>query len=392
MSTCTAAQAAPRSHWAGAVAAALVMAVGMGFGRFAFTGLYPQMVQEGVLSVHDGTLAASANYAGYLLGALLAARLAPAQARRWAIHSVLMSVLCLAALALLHQPWMVVVVRGVAGVFSALSMIAASLWLLQHRARPEQAALLYAGVGVGIVLSAELLAVGEAYALPSPALWAGLAAAALLLGGLGLIGLDPAPAAPAPASDVHGQRHFALGAWALIALYGLAGYGYIITATYLPLLVKGLLGPLNPIHLWALFGLGAVPACYLWQRLHLRLGTHRALRLNLLVQALGVVLPVLLPNAAGYLGSALLVGATFTGTVTIALPAAKRVAHTFKANLLAAMTAAYGLGQILGPLAASALFNLTGGFSLALASAALALVAGALFTLQPSHVHRSPRP
>ncbi|RYF40475.1 MAG: MFS transporter, partial [Comamonadaceae bacterium] len=29
--------------------AALIMAIGMGFGRFAFTAIYPHMVQEGVL-------------------------------------------------------------------------------------------------------------------------------------------------------------------------------------------------------------------------------------------------------------------------------------------------------------------------------------------------------
>ena len=52
-----------------AIAAAVILAIGMGFGRFAFTAIYPHMVTEGVLSLRDGSLAASANYAGYLLGA-----------------------------------------------------------------------------------------------------------------------------------------------------------------------------------------------------------------------------------------------------------------------------------------------------------------------------------
>lgn len=47
-----------------AIDAALIMAIGMGFGRFAFTAIYPHMVEEGVLSLHGGSLAASANYAG----------------------------------------------------------------------------------------------------------------------------------------------------------------------------------------------------------------------------------------------------------------------------------------------------------------------------------------
>ena len=58
-----------RQTWAVGAASAMVLIVGMGFGRFAFTGLYPLMVDEGILSIAGGSWAASANYAGYLLGA-----------------------------------------------------------------------------------------------------------------------------------------------------------------------------------------------------------------------------------------------------------------------------------------------------------------------------------
>ncbi|MFA0970383.1 YbfB/YjiJ family MFS transporter [Pseudomonas amygdali] len=109
-----------------AIAAAMVMAIGMGFGRFAYTGVYPAMVHEGIVSLHDGTLAASANYAGYLLGALLAARLSSGHSRRWVIVSILASVVGLIALAYIAQPWLIISIRGVAGLFSALSMIAVS--------------------------------------------------------------------------------------------------------------------------------------------------------------------------------------------------------------------------------------------------------------------------
>jgi len=41
-----------------ALAGALVLAIGMGFGRFAFTGMYPLMVHEGQLTIASGSLAA----------------------------------------------------------------------------------------------------------------------------------------------------------------------------------------------------------------------------------------------------------------------------------------------------------------------------------------------
>jgi hypothetical protein len=102
---------------------------------------------------------------------------------------------------------------------------------------------------------------------------------------------------------------------------------------------------------WAIFGIGAAPSCYFWHKLHLRFGEHTALRASLIVQALGVVLPVILPNSAGYVGSALIVGerapvgGTFMGTVTFAMSTAKLVSHIIKFNLIAIMTAAYGIGQ-----------------------------------------------
>lgn len=60
-----------------ALAGSIVLMIGMGYGRFAFTGVLPLMLNEGLLTLHEGNLAASANYAGYLVGALLLARVQP---------------------------------------------------------------------------------------------------------------------------------------------------------------------------------------------------------------------------------------------------------------------------------------------------------------------------
>ncbi|KPX25601.1 putative sugar transport protein [Pseudomonas amygdali pv. eriobotryae] len=366
-----------------AIAAAMVMAIGMGFGRFAYTGVYPAMVHEGIVSLHDGTLAASANYAGYLLGALLAARLSSGHSRRWVIVSILASVVGLIALAYIAQPWLIISIRGVAGLFSALSMIAVSQWLLQHKGHHEGAPILFSGVGIGIFLSAEILAIAQGVGFNSFNLWLTLGVSSAVLSGIAIKKLDKSPThlmAPS-VSDASG-RHMPLGAWPLIAAYGLAGFGYIITATYLPMLVKSAFGDMNPVHIWAVFGLGAAPSCYLWHKLHLRFGTHVALRANLLLQAFGVILPVISPGVAGYVGSALIVGGTFMGTVTIAMPAAKRVSHTIKHNLIAVMTAAYGIGQIIGPLLASYLFAYSGSFNTSLIAAGVGLVLSTLLTVR----------
>lgn len=366
-----------------AAEAALILAVGMGFGRFAFTAILPHMVAESALSVRGGSLAASANYAGYLLGALLAVRARPHQAHRLCLWAVIGTAACLAALAVPAPTWAIVAVRGLAGVFSALAMVAASLWLLAYRGHFRGAPLLYAGVGIGIALSAELLALGARAGLHSHGMWLMLGIVALV------VGLAAAPGLIASASPAQGSvaaptasAPAPVAAWPLVAIYGLAGLGYIVTATYLPLLVQASLPGLDPAHVWAVFGLGAVPSCFLWHRVHERLGTRRALQLNLVVQAVGVALPVFAGSAGGYVLSALLVGGTFMGTVTIAMPAAQRAARRTGGNLLAVMTLVYGIGQIAGPALAEALRAHSGTFASSLLAASAALVLAACLALR----------
>lgn len=392
------------------LAASLVLAVGMGFGRFAFTGMYPLMVRDGMLSVATGSLAASANYAGYLLGALLISRLRHAAAARLCQAALGGTVLCLLAVAFPVNPWCFIAVRFLAGIFSAFAMIAASVWLLQVVGHAEGAPMLYAGVGLGILISAELIALGNLFSLRSTSLWLALAVASAAIAGCAWPQLNRRFAVPVPAaegasayageppaeaaSDVARKatnqapaalasaatdnQDASLGPWSLVVIYGLAGFGYIVTATYLPLFVRHAVGQIDPVHIWAVFGLGAMPACFFWHALHVRVGTRRAMILCLAAQACGVVLPALSHTPVSFLSSAILVGGTFVGTVTIAMHAAKRVADSVRFNILALLTAAYGLGQIIGPLVSGALFARTQSFDLPLLVAGAALLLACL--------------
>ncbi|MFB5077979.1 YbfB/YjiJ family MFS transporter [Raoultella sp. C349492] len=359
----------------------------MGYGRFAFTGILPLMLDEHILTLREGNLAASANYAGYLLGALMLARARPADAKWLNLASVLLTVLCLAAIAWLRSPLAIIALRGIAGVLSAVTLIAASLWLLQHMKHHNGAPILYSGVGMGIFLSAEFISLAKSHAFTSPQIWLICAASAGLLFALVLrLLLSPSdyliaykPPVSAQAQGAEGQRG---DAWKLLIIYGLAGFGYIITATYLPLFLSGSLTGIDPVQLWALFGLAAVPSCFVWHKLALKLGYRRAFTINLMVQATGVILPAWSHSLAFCMLSALLVGFTFMGTVTLALPEGRRLNHLVTFNMIAAMTATYGIGQIIGPLAAGVLYGLSGSFNAALGAAGGALfVAAALVTI-----------
>src|SRR5690606_40057025 len=134
-----------------------------------------------------------------------------------------------------------------------------------------------------------------------------------------------------------------------------------------------------PLQIWAAFGLGAAPSCFLWHSLRVRLGTRLALALNLGLQAIGVALPAFDSGVSACLLSALLVGGSFMGTVTIAVAAARAQAR-HKPQLAAWLTASYGLGQIAGPLLADFLHGRYQHFAPALLCAAAGLALAALLS------------
>lgn len=364
------------------LAGALVLAVGMGFGRFSFTGMYPLMVKEAAITVSAGSLAASANYAGYLLGALAMSRVGERHSARLSRIAIVGTVVCLAALAFHPNIPMLVATRFIAGAMSAMSLVAASVWLLQALGHHHGAPILYAGVGAGIAISAEVIALGHGAGLGSFPLWWVLAAVSAALSALAWPKIvrtasrsaDGHPPTP-PQPNALSESPIAPGM--LIVMYGLAGFGYIVTATYLPLLIKTTLPRIDAVQVWAAFGLAAVPSCFVWHALHDRIGTRSSIVANLLLQAIGVILPALGHTPLAFMGSAVLVGGTFVGTVTIIMPAAKRVAHAVKFNLMATLTAAYGVGQIIGPLLSDRLVAHTHSFDQPLVAAGVALVASA---------------
>ena len=378
----------PKLDMRAAFGAALVLVIGMGVGRFAFTGLLPLMISEGKLTVDGGSYAASANYGGYLVGALLLGLLPSYPSRLVCLVSMAASVAFLAVLGLPLPEWLIIAVRGIAGVASATGLVAASHWLIQDQRQVHGSPALFAGVGAGIFLSAELIVLTHMAGMSSNAIWLALGIGALAAALLSTFLLLAKRHADEPVQTAAHQPETLLGQLPvprLILIYGLAGFGYIVTATYLPLLVRTALPSLDPVHVWAVFGLAAVPSCYLWHALHIRWGTRKALMANLLVQAVGVILPALAASPIAYFTGAVLAGGTFMGTVTIAMLAARRLSGTVRFNILGIMTASYACGQIAGPIAANALYGATASFNPSLGLAAGVSVAGAIACLGRSN-------
>ncbi|HUL91525.1 MAG TPA: YbfB/YjiJ family MFS transporter [Burkholderiales bacterium] len=374
--------AADRAAIRVALAALAALAIAMGIGRFAFTPILPMMLQDAGLTVSDGGWLASANYLGYLIGALSAVRLRMRAAT--AIRAGL-AVIGLSTLGMsLREGFLLwLVLRTVAGVASAWVLVFVSAWSLERLAalgRLGLSGVVYAGVGAGIVLAGLACLAGMSSGASSSAAWAvlglaSLAAAAVVWPAFGSGGAAAGSVLP------RNQSKRAGGFWRLVICYGAYGFGYIIPGTFLPVMAKQIVSdPLLFGWAWPVFGAAAVASTLLVARMA-PFVTHRgAWAASHWVMAAGVVVPLLLPGLAGILVAALCVGGTFVVITQVGMQEARAVAGEHARTLIAAMTSAFALGQIVGPLAAAYWVRATGGFSgaLILAAALLALSAVAL--------------
>src|SRR5215475_10709427 len=94
----------------------LAMAAGIGIGRFVYTPILPPMVEALHLSKAEAGLIASANFVGYLAGALLAAMSLPGSRRAWLLGALAVNVVCLAAMGATAALPLFLLLRLIAGI------------------------------------------------------------------------------------------------------------------------------------------------------------------------------------------------------------------------------------------------------------------------------------
>jgi MFS family permease len=383
-----------------ALAGLLSLAVAMGIGRFAFTPLLPMMLADGVVDLPAASWLASANYLGYLVGALLCTfqpwiwtRLGwPAQVKAPPlIRGGLIATAVLTLGMALPLPALWPLLRFAAGVASAFVFVFVSGWCLAQFAAlglSARGAVIYTGPGAGIALSGLAASAMVAGGWRAAGGWLvfGVLAAVLTAGiwrifdrgGAGAPGTPAAAPSPGPARGVGSRAEMT---WLTIA-YGLAGFGYIITATFLPVIARQSLPGSPWLDLfWPIFGLGVVLGALVASRLRVALDLRWMLALCYAVQCIGVAASLVSPTLAGFASGSLLLGLPFTAITFYAMQEVRRLRPAQASSFMGLATAAYGLGQIAGPPLAAALVarsaDAAAGFSLSLGIAAASLALGA---------------
>lgn len=363
----------------GVTAGFITLVVAMGIGRFLYTPLLPIMMTEYGFGAEQAGLLASLNYVGYLVGAFSAGPLCHRFRELPVLTTgLLLSCATTAATGLFTNFALLATIRLIAGTASAFAFVAVSglvLLLIAHDGRENLAGLYYGGVGGGIAITG-LVAAPIARTIGAGRTWIVFAIVSTMLAtavSLMLRGSDnpqhverPAVKAPLP----WGPRFFRL-----IVSYGLEGFGYIITGTFMVAAANAAVGQAGACAAWVVVGCAALPSAFLWSIAARRWGRLKPLVVAYFLQASGVVLPSVVPGVTALLIGALLFGGTFMGVVTLALSEGASFAPSARARIVGFMTGVYGIGQIAGPAVAGYFAARTGAYNVAAFIASAALVA-----------------
>lgn len=130
---------------------------------------------------------------------------------------------------------------------------------------------------------------------------------------------------------------------------------------------------------WAVMGVGVMLSPFLWQRVLARAQGGRAMAQTSLAVGIGILLPIAIDHPLSPVASAALMGGTF-----FMIPSAittfsrKNLPPAQWGRAVSLFTVIFSIGQIIGPVGAGAVSDVTGGTTLGLAISGAILLAGAL--------------
>ncbi|MGG0845996.1 YbfB/YjiJ family MFS transporter [Peribacillus simplex] len=370
--------------------------IAMGIGRFAFTPILPLMQKDLSLSNTTAGYIASSNYAGYLLGAILAGAIPFKKYRTNLLRvSLIISILTTALMGLTYSNLLWNVLRFLSGFASAFVLVLASGIVLDKLAairKTSWSGLFYGGVGLGIFLSS-LMIPSLNHLFRWEGTWIGLAVVSGILAIFVWVWLDETPNVVKKKNKQDMIVKVPPTKWLiwLIIAYGLEGLGYIVTGTFIVSIAEKTSYFHNGATLvWMMVGLAAIPSCLIWSLLAKKWGFIKSLVLAMVLQSLGIAMPAFWMSKTSFVISALLFGATFMGITTLATTLGREMNPSDSSRTIGILSAIYAIGQLIGPTLAGVLSSLTHDFNAAFIGAACVVFFGAILLSSGIHFEINP--
>ena len=339
--------------------------VAIGLARFAYTPLIPSLIQAHWFTSSQAVTLGAANFAGYLIGALIGRPLASALSNRTALR-MLMAVVTAAFFACAYPlsiSWFFVW-RLLSGISGGAIMVLVATSILPHipaARRGFVSGMIFLGLGLGIAASGTLIPELLHFGLQTT--WLGLGAVALVLTVVSWFGwpsTNPPAAAAAPAHH-HGAQTSTLALRVLYAQYAANALGLVPAMIFLvDYVARGLgRGAAIGANYWVLYGLAAIAGPLIAGNVAHRIGYGKAYRVALLLQAVAVAMIALSGNAWVLALSTVILGVFTPGIVPLALGRIHELVphdHTEQRASWSRATTAFALFQALGGYGYSYLF------------------------------------
>jgi predicted MFS family arabinose efflux permease len=368
--------------------------VTVGVARFSYSLLLPIMQEGAGLTESGGGWLATTNYMGYMLGVLLAAS-AHNLNYKYNLHRayLILSVITSAAMVMTTDIITWAVLRFIAGVCASGGMIIASglilKWLVQNKHRAELG-IHFSGAGLSIIATSLLVGVMLTLSANWQQQWLALAVMAAIVAIPAWLWM-PHPSAGRQAEviakDNPPDKTFTL---MMLLVYFCAGYGYVVSSTFIVDIVEGTEGLQGQGGFaFLLVGLAATPAALVWDRIARSVGYLKALLAAYILQAVGIILPAINDTLPVVIVSALLFGGTFIACVSLVLTMAGKFYPSNPAKFMGTMTLAYGAAQIIAPVCTGYLAEAFGNYNLGLYLSAGVVIIGAVFLLGLLHIEKN---
>lgn len=329
--------------------------VGLGVSRFAFTSLLPTMLDD-FLSIKFAGQLASLNFVGYLSGSILSIFIRDFSIKvklfRIGLSFALLSTLILGYTT---NDLIWIVVRIVAGLAAAMVFVVGSAIVmskLTFKSKTKAMGIHFSGLGFSIFVTdlvvRFVLAEGGDWSLA----WIVLSFFGLVLSAYAwyILSFEKVVKTKTVKTKFDFSVFTSFSIILLLA-YFTEGVGFVIQGTFLPEIINnvpGLEGYGNLI--WTFAGLAGVPSCIIWMRLAHRFGSVNMIMIALALQIVGILIPTFTTNM--YLNglSGVLYGGTFAGLVALFMTLGGQLSKGNPVVLMGAITTAYGIGQVVGPL------------------------------------------
>lgn len=379
-------------QWLLVGALALAPAVSNGFARFAYGLILPAMRIDLGWNYTQAGWINTANALGYLIGALLALTLiSRVGSRRMFAGGMLLTALALLFSGMTHDFLFLTVWRVLAGVGGAPAFIAGGAMVSAvFRGQPLRSALAIAlyfgGGGIGMLISGAsipLVLDGAAHAWPR--VWVGMGLASLLTMGpviwavRSVSPVDGGPSRIRPARLPWRAMSLELLAYFLFAI------GYIVYLTFVVAWMReGQASAALIAGMWSLLGFMVMASPILWRGVLARYSGGTPMALACTATGVGTLLPILVPGPVGALASAFVFGACFfMGPASVTAFGRNNLPEAQWGASIALFTTIFAVGQLIGPVAAGYISDLTDDLTLGLIIAGATLVlAGALAAFQ----------